>query len=245
MHPETNTQAQSSIEPSTLKPQPSTAAVPASDPQSKIENRESKIPTEPSDQSWLSELQLPPDWEFEVEPWPEPVVVSVVLDHLHDLLTSHMILPRWAADTLALFNVHTYAFERRDISTYIGIESPTARCGKTTLLTLLSLLINRPIIASSATAPSLFHAVEELRPTLMIDEADQFLKGKSELQGILNAGYCRRTAYVMRTAPQQSAHSKRKGSRLAFFSCWCPKVISQINRLPPVLADRCIVLRLW
>src|SRR3954451_10244578 len=49
----------------------------------------------------------------------------------------------------------------------------------------------------------------------------------------------------MRTAPQQSARSTRRGSRLAFFSCWCPKVISQINRLPPVLADRCIVLRLW
>lgn len=34
------------------------------------------------------------------------------------------------------------------------------------------------------------------------------------------------------------------GSNLASFSCWCPKVISRIGRLPVTLADRCIVLRM-
>jgi hypothetical protein len=28
------------------------------------------------------------------------------------------------------------------------------------------------------------------------------------------------------------------------FSCWCPKLISQIGRLPETLADRCIVIRI-
>ena len=40
----------------------------------------------------------------------------------------------WAAETLALWIVHTYAFMLRDVSTYIGVESPVHRCGKTTLL---------------------------------------------------------------------------------------------------------------
>jgi putative DNA primase/helicase len=31
---------------------------------------------------------------------------------------------------------------------------------------------------------------------------------------------------------------------LAFFSCWCPKVISRIGKLPDTLADRCIVIRM-
>src|SRR5262249_32950756 len=33
-------------------------------------------------------------------------------------------------------------------------------------------------------------------------------------------------------------------SALAKFSCWCPKAISRIGRLPETLADRCIVIRM-
>ena len=34
------------------------------------------------------------------------------------------------------------------------------------------------------------------------------------------------------------------GTRLARFSCWCPKVIAAIGRLPETLSDRCIVIRM-
>ena len=34
------------------------------------------------------------------------------------------------------------------------------------------------------------------------------------------------------------------GARLARFSCWCPKAVAAIGRLPETLADRCIVLRM-
>ena len=33
-----------------------------------------------------------------------------------------------------------------------------------------------------------------------------------------------------------------EGSRLARFSCWCPKVMAAIGRLPETLADRCVVI---
>src|SRR5262249_26896364 len=33
-------------------------------------------------------------------------------------------------------------------------------------------------------------------------------------------------------------------STLVRFSCWCPKVIAAIGRLPDTLADRCIVIRM-
>jgi len=143
---------------------------------------------------------------------------------------------------LSLFD---FAFELRDVATYIGIESPAKRCGKTTLQTVLCQLVNRPVVAANVSSPSFFRAIEELRPTLMIDEADRFLKGKNDLQGILNAGYNRKTAYVLRVA-QQLAGSESNGqtSTLGFFFCWCPKLISQIGHLPGTLADRCIVLRM-
>ena len=43
-----------------------------------------------------------------------------------------------------------------------------------------------------------FRVIQETRPTLLIDEADTFLQGNDELRGILNAGYTRDTAFVVR-----------------------------------------------
>src|SRR5947208_1489958 len=79
---------------------------------------------------------------------------------------------------------------------------PERQCGKTTLLTVLSELVNRPVVSSNVSPPALFRAIEELRPTLLIDEADTFLKGNDEFRGILNAGYTRKTAFVLRVANQ-------------------------------------------
>jgi hypothetical protein len=64
-------------------------------------------------------------------------------DSLRSLLTRYVILPEHAAEALALWIVHTYAFELRDVTTYLGLESPVRRCGKSTLLTVLSRLVNR------------------------------------------------------------------------------------------------------
>lgn len=99
-----------------------------------------------------------------------------------------IVLPKWVPETFALWILHTYAFELRDVSTYLGIESPEKRCGKTTLLTLLGRLVNRPVAAANISSSAFFRVIQETRPTLLIDEADTFLQGNDELRGILNAG---------------------------------------------------------
>jgi putative DNA primase/helicase len=213
-----------------------------------------------------------------------------LLNELESLLTRFVVLPGFAAETLALWILHTYAFELRDVSTYLGIESPEKRCGKTTLLSVLSRLANRPVAAANISPSAFFRVIEEMRPTLLIDEADTFLRGNDELRGILNAGYTRDTAYVVRvtqadpnqvgTTSTSSQCSRRHlngddvevvptvhsgvpsadrpvqspavhnlnsvfaPSTLLRFSCWCPKVMAAIGRLPDTLADRCIVIRM-
>lgn len=121
-----------------------------------------------------------------------------LLQALVETLQRHVILPPHAAETLALWTLHTYAFHLRDVSTYVGIESPEKRCGKTTLLTLLSELCNRAIVSSNISNPAFFRVIAETRPTLLIDEADSFLQGNDELRGILNSGYTRKAAHVIR-----------------------------------------------
>jgi hypothetical protein len=175
------------------------------------------------------------------------------------------------------------------------------------------------LVAANVSPSALYRAIEELRPTLMIDEADTFLKPNDELIGILNAGYHRATAYVLcvsheprsrrrkeadipnsafsiPSSPFESSSRgnealssdnskmengpdgeriRRRNSRieslnqvgtrstashfspnisdvvehvpttsLARFSCWCPKIIARIGRLPETLADRCILIRM-
>ena len=160
-------------------------------------------------------LILPP-----VEPWPEPVNGRALLDGLKLWVRRFVILPRWVAETVVLWNLHTYAFELRRVSTYLGIESPVSECGKTTLMTLLCKLVNRPLPASNVSSPAFYRAIHELHPTLLIDEADTLLPGNAQLRGILNAGYTQDMAYVLRVV------SETGGSRLARFSCWGPKAIA-------------------
>jgi putative DNA primase/helicase len=104
-------------------------------------------------------LELP-----EVEPWPEPVHGATLLSDLRQVFERFVILPKWSAEALALWTLHTYAFQQRDVSTYLGLESPEKRCGKTTLLTVLSELVNRPVVAANISSPALFRVIEEMRP---------------------------------------------------------------------------------
>jgi hypothetical protein len=184
----------------------------------------------------------------DVEPWPEPVDGRVLLDELKWWLTRFAVLPKWAAEILALWVLHTFAFLLRDTSTYLGIESPIRRCGKTTLMSVLHDLVNRPVASSNISPPAFFHAIDELRPTLFIDEGDNLLPGNAEVRGLLNSGYKRKMAYVLRLANQESEASAQKSggkrSRLVRYSFFCPKVMAQIGRLPETLADRCIIFRM-
>jgi len=103
-----------------------------------------------------------------VEPWPEPVDGNALLNALRQVLVRFVVLPAGADVVLALWTLHTYAFELRDVTTYIGIESPEKRCGKTALMTLLSELVNRPEPAANISSPAFFRAIEETQPTLLI-----------------------------------------------------------------------------
>ena len=193
---------------------------------------------QPSNRAWHIE---------EEEPWPEPVDGPALLDELEQVMTRHVVLPPFGAEAAALWVLHTYAFQLRDVSTYLGVESPEKRCGKTTLLSVLSELGNRTVALANISSSAVYRAIEEKQPTLLIDEADTFLQGNDELRGILNSGYTRQTAFVVRVAAQRRVDGsslmvdgkaqKGEGSRLVRFSCWCPKVMAAIGHLPETLAD--------
>jgi putative DNA primase/helicase len=171
-------------------------------------------------------------------PWTEAVDGASLLDDLASLYKRYVALPEGAADMLALWTEHTYAIDAFVITPRLAVVSPQKRCGKTTLMELIDAAACGTLSAANISTAALFRAIEQWRPTMLIDEADTFLPDNEELRGVLNAGYRRPTAYVVRNVPVGDSWEPRK------FGVFGPVAIAMIGKLPSTLADRSIHIRL-
>lgn len=188
--------------------------------------------TEDEDSLSGSALEFP-----EVEPWPETVDGSALLDEIHDLFKRHIVISNESLTIVTLWTVFSWIFDLFDTCSILFVTSPQKRCGKTTLLGILTRLLYRVLAASNITASALFRVIEKARPSLVIDEADSFVKDNEDLRGIVNSGHTRTGAFVIRTVGDE--HEPRK------FSTWGPKVFAGIgSALPDTLEDRSIRLEL-
>jgi hypothetical protein len=170
------------------------------------------------------------------EPWKDIVNGHSLLLELEGLFSAYLTMSSGASETVALWVVFSHAHDAFQISPLLGITSPEKNCGKSTLLTLLSGVVPKPLALSNITIAPLFRAVEKFRPTLLIDEADTFLSDDEGLRGILNSGWLRSQAQVIRTVGDD--HEPR------LFSTWAPKAIAMIGNLPGTLADRSVAVRM-
>jgi putative DNA primase/helicase len=190
------------------------------------QERRKRVRAEDSDDDFLADP----------EPWPEPVDGADLLDLLSKTVAVHVVLPNAAAEAIALWVLLAHAHDCFDISSLLCATSPTPECGKTTLLTFLSRICPRALLASNISPASVFRAVEKWSPTLLVDEADTFLRDNEELRGILNSGHNRGSAYVIRTVGESHEPAR--------FCTWTAKVLALIGKLPPTLASRSIHIEL-
>ena len=86
-------------------------------------------------------------------------------------------------------SMHVHCLEATDYTPRLRITSPMRRCGKSTLLRVLSKLVPRPLPLSGVSAALLFRSIGDLRPTIMLDEADNAgLNDNPDLKIVLNEG---------------------------------------------------------
>lgn len=177
------------------------------------------------------------EFAFEdVQPWPTAVNGAELLSELVSLFERYCVLPDGGAVAVALWALLSWVHDAAYVSPILCVTAPEKRCGKTRVIMVLGVVVQRPASTSNITGSALFRAVQEYGPTLLIDEGDSFLQGKEELRGILNAGHTRPTAYVIRVDPDTLG--------LRQFSTWGPKAIALIGNLPETLQDRSIVVRM-
>ena len=189
------------------------------------------LSTQDMPQAEASEALFPND-----EPWPAPVNGADLLGELHDLIATFVVLPVGALVAIPLWILHTYLMLCWDVSSMLAVISPTMRCGKTTLLEILSGLCHQAISSSNVTSAVIFRVVDKYSPTLILDEADTWLMMREELRGIINSGHKRSSAKVIRTVGDD--HEPK------VFSTWAAKTLALIakGRLPDTAMDRSILI---
>ena len=176
----------------------------------------------------------------EPDAWPEPVDGPTVANEMVEGIHRHVRLTRYEADTVVLWSLFTHGYDVFDICPNLGVESPTHRCGKTTLMKILGQYACRSILCSNISDAALFHTIEKWHPTLLMDEGDTFLTdpNKKEQRGIINSGHTRETAFVIRSGTKEQDYDPVR------YSTWAPKCIALIGKLPVTVADRTIPIKL-
>ena len=172
----------------------------------------------------------------EPEPWPDPVEPGELLSDIATTIQRFIICSEEVAQAVALWAAMTWFIDVVQVAPLAVITAPEKRCGKSQLLFLLGRLSARALTASSISPAALYRAIDAWKPTLLIDEADAFMKDNEELRGIINSGHTRESAYVIRTVGDNFTPAK--------FNTWGAKALAGIGHVADTIMDRAVVLEL-
>jgi hypothetical protein len=189
---------------------------------------------------------LPHETATRATPAPDVALrpTSELLVAVRDVFQRFVVLPSAAARlAVALYVLHTWAFEGAHCTPYLVYQSAAKRSGKTRAEEVLELLVRAPWRISAASESAMFRKIDAQRPTLLLDEVDAIFGAKTDgtepIRAILNAGN-RPGASVARIV------GERANMQVADFSVYCPKTLAGIitSRWPDTVTDRSIVIRL-
>ncbi len=172
----------------------------------------------------------------DMEPWHEPIQPATLPTEISHTIKRFVICSPETAHAATLWIAMTWFIEVITIAPLVIITAPEKRCGKSQLLFLLARLVNRPLSASNITPAALFRSIDAWKPTLLIDEADAFMRENEELRGIINCGHTRDSAKIIRVVGDDFTPTE--------FHVWGAKALAGIGHLSDTLKDRAVALEL-
>jgi hypothetical protein len=125
----------------------------------------------------------------EVEPHPEPIDPALLLNEAANLVRRYVVMDKEQTDAAALWIAMTWFIDVVEVAPLGIITAPEKACGKSQLLDVLGRMVSRPLPAASSSASFLFRAIAAWRPTILIDEADTFIRENEDLRG-QNSVWC-------------------------------------------------------
>lgn len=169
---------------------------------------------------------------------PSESEASVLLRKVEKFIRTYIVIEDEQALAIALWVLHTHAFEAAYATPYLLVVSAEKGSGKTRLIEVLVLLARTPLHMTGASEAALFRSINHLRPTLFLDEVDAIFQQTTQqtepIRQVLNAGN-REGAHVLRCV------GEGKEIRVQTFRVYCAKLLAGIaTSLPDTITDRSI-----
>jgi hypothetical protein len=173
------------------------------------------------------------------EPWAAPIHVARLLNEIVMVIRRFIVLNPEQAHAVALWVAFTWVIDVVKVAPLMIINAPERECGKSQLLSVLFKLCRKTLSTANMRSATLFRIAEKWHPSIMVDEADTFMKTDDEMSGLINAGHTRDSAFAWRLVGDN--HEPKP------FSVWGAKAFAGINlerHLPPATMSRAIVIQL-
>jgi putative DNA primase/helicase len=177
------------------------------------------------------ELKLP-----EITPAAEPQNGAKLLDDIAKQIRRFIVADDVSIDAITLWIVFSHIATKAPVCPNLVFSSAVKACGKSTALNVVSRLVPKPLSVSNISVAALFRVVEMLAPSLLIDEADAMFRNNDDLRTLVNAGFTKTAATVVRIVGDELA------PRL--FNVYSPKVVALIGSLPDTIESRSVVVRM-
>jgi putative DNA primase/helicase len=180
----------------------------------------------------------------DVEPWADAVDGERLIADMVKAIRDYVILSEEQALACVLWEMHPHVLEIAEHTPRLQIKSPAPRCGKSTLLSVIAAMVPKPLQTENISMPALFRTIEKHRPTLLIDEADSFLKredgkDREDMNGILNSGHKRGGSFIRTVGEDFEPRAFSTFAPLAF--AW---LVKRGVHVAQTLEDRSITIEL-
>jgi hypothetical protein len=174
-------------------------------------------------------------YKGDVDPWPEPVNTKKLFTELLKQLRRYVVHRDEIAIATILWTMMAWVHNEIAVhSTLLVFTAADVDAGKTTTIGVLEWLTPRAYPVAEITGPTLYRFVDQVRPTLMIDDADTLFKRRTDLVHIVAVSWTRGTP-----VPRQV------GNSTVFFNPFGPKIIGLIGlALSRILISRSIICKI-
>jgi hypothetical protein len=169
------------------------------------------------------------------EPCEEPVATVVLLNAIMDVLNRHLHLGNHERHAAALWVAHCWTVEWAKTSPRLVLQSAPVAAGKSTALRILAGLVPRPLAIMPSAAGGLAALIDEVHPTLLLDDAQTWLPANRGVRRLLALGHTRETVL------QNPSDNLYSAPTLSVFT---PCALAVGGTVPDDVAKRSITLTL-
>ena len=170
----------------------------------------------------------------EPEPTREPQDGDKLLQDIELHIRRFIVADDESIVAAALWIVLTHLADTANVLPLLVLSSPVKACGKSQFLHVISRLVARGLPIANISASALFRTIEKFCPTILIDEAEKLLTNNDDILGMVNAGFTRDAAFVLKTVGDDFEPRK--------FSVWGPKALALIGRIPDTTESRSLIV---